>query len=474
MTVKKRISLLIIGAGLITSLLFSVVVFIELMVQSYDVLDRAIKDEAYSMTRMFVKQHNKLNIETFDSDFIPGYLYWLKITEQGSNKILFQSRMAKLIKLHSIGLGTRAVETVKVSRKIFKLHQDKSQKVSFRVRTFSIDEGGKTFIVQIARSIRTLSRETRELFGGLVLGFFLSGIVLFLISRFIAGKILKPIGEMKELTQNISEKNLNKRIPTGSEKDEFNELARTINKMLDRLQGSFIKQRNFLFDTSHELKTPLTTMRLTIDEICSVDTEKLPTSTTETLFMLNNQVLRMERLVKDLLNLSALETLTGIDPKPIDLAELLSSLAHDYHVIADAQNIRIDIQLPDTQIIHGDSEKLTRAFSNLLDNAIKYNVDNGRVEVTTIQSGSQSKNDLTIKIGNTGQGVTELEINKVFDQFYRAEKSRSIQHGGYGLGLAIVKRIIDLHNGSIQFKSKPGIWTEVIITFPGHLQNITS
>lgn len=464
MTVKKRISLLIIGAGLITSLLFSIVVFVELIEQSYDVLDRALKDEAHSMTRMFVQQKKETNIEIFDSNYIPGYFYWLKITEQDSNKILFQSRMVKLIKLHSIEPGTRSVETVKISRKIIRLHQDSSQEVIFRVRTFLIAEDGKTFVVQIARSMRTLNREIRQLFFGLVAGFLLSGVVLIFISRFITGKILQPISEMKELTEHISEKNLDRRIPVGPEHDEFNELARTINKMLDRLQGSFIKQRTFLFDTSHELKTPLTTIRLAIDDICTSNNKDLPASTTETLLDLNTQVLRMERLVKDLLNLSSLETLTGIDLKPVNLAEILSSLATDYHVIADARNVQIDIQLSGKQIIQGDSKKLTRAFSNLFDNAIKYNVDKGRIEVTS----SQSENDLIIKIGNTGHGVASIDISKVFDQFYRAEKSRSTQHGGYGLGLAIVKKIIELHNGDIKFKSRTEVWTEITITLPLH------
>jgi signal transduction histidine kinase len=285
---------------------------------------------------------------------------------------------------------------------------------------------------------------------------------LVVISHFIAGKILEPIGKMKELTKEISEKNLDQRIPTGLGQDEFSELARTINWMLDRLQKSFVRQRNFLFDTSHELKTPLTTIRLAIDEICTADTEGLPALAKENLFQLNNQVLRMERLVKDLLNLSSLETLTGIDPKPVHITELLASLAADYRLLANAQNIQTDINLPRQLIIQGDAEKLNRAFSNILDNAIRYNVDGGRVEVIS----DQSDVDLMITVTNTGPGVAEAEIDKVFDQFYRVEQSRSLQHGGSGLGLAIVKKIVELHNGRVKFESQQGDWTRVTVSLP--------
>ena len=463
MTVKKRISMLIIGAGLITSLLFSVVVFLEMIEQPFEILDKALKDEAYSITRMLLKQKKELNIEAFDSDYIPGYSYWLKIFEQGNNKILYQSSMVQLIRLPLIESGGKQTASIIISREIINLHQDRSQEVTFRIRSFLIAEDGKSFVVQIARPMEKLEEEIWEVIFGIGAGLILSCLVLIFISQFIAGKILQPIGKMQELAVQISEKNLNKRIPVGPEQDEFNELGRTINKMLDRLQNSFITQRTFLFDTSHELKTPLTTMRLTIDEICS-DTENLPASKAETLFTLKNQVLRMERLVKDLLSLSSLETLTGIDPKTVNLGDFLSSLITDYHFIAAAQNVKIKVQLSDKLILQGSPEKLTRAFSNLLDNAIKYNVDGGRVEVISYQL----KNNLDIKIGNTGPGVAETEINKVFDQFYRVEQSRSLQHGGYGLGLAIVKKTIEIHNGKITFESKPGIWTQVTITLPVH------
>ena len=170
---------------------------------------------------------------------------------------------------------------------------------------------------------------------------------------------------------------------------------------------------------------------------------------------------RIEKLVRDLLNLSSLELLTNIDPNPVHLSEILNSLVDDYRILAAARNITLEINTPGDLAIKGDKEKIKRAFSNILDNAIKYNVDGGRVKVIM----SSSENDITIVIANTGPGVSQDEITKIFNQFYRVEKSRSIDYGGSGLGLAIVKRIVELHGGKVVFESRQNDWTRVTVNF---------
>jgi len=462
MTVKTRITLFIVGAGLVTSLLFSVVVFYELLEQPFKLLDTVLKEEAYRTTSMILKRQStseSASLKTVDQAMYP---YWIEIYEQGTNKMLYQSDLAKSAKLPPVNPGSRAIVSTIIPSKQIKPNQDRSRKLTFRVRTISIELDGRSFVVQIARTMDSLEDEIWELIFGIVAGLIFSSLALIAISRFLAGKILQPIGRMKDLAQDISEKNLGRRIPPGEGKDEFSELARTINRMLDRLQYSFMRQRDFLFDTSHELKTPLTTMRLAVDDLCTCDGKNLPPFVRDNLLRLNNQVLRMERLVKDLLNLSSLETLTGIDPKPVQITELLSSLAEEYKFLADAQNIKMDIRLSMRLFTLGDGEKLHRAFSNILDNAVKYNVDGGRIELTC----DQSDTELTVIVANTGPGVTEAEIPRVFDQFYRVEKSRSIPNGGSGLGLTIVKRIVELHGGVVKFESQQGGWTRVTASLP--------
>lgn len=465
MTVKTRITLFIVGAGLVTSLLFSIVVFYELIEQPFELLDMALEEDAQKAAEILVKSRKESYQKAIDIALPEINRHWIEIMDPNSQKMIFHSDLAQSIPFPPVKPGASAIVNVIVPHDHVKGEQAIGRKETFRVRTFRIVLDGGTFIVKIGRSMKNLKEEIGELIFGIAIGLVVSTLALIVISRFLAGKILKPIGRMKSLAQNISEKNLDERIPVGKGKDEFSELAKTINQMLDRLQYSFVRQKNFLFDTSHELKTPLTTIRLAVDEISAVDGEKFPPFVKENFLRLNNQALRMERLVKDLLNLSSLEMLTRIDAKPVPICELISSLAEEYQFLADARQIKMDIRLPEGLMIPGDAEKLRRAFSNILDNAVKYNDDGGWIELT----GEATAAELTVAVANTGPGVAEAEIPKVFDQFYRVEKSRSIQHGGSGLGLAIVKRIITLHGGRVLFESQPGAWTRITVSLPRNI-----
>jgi signal transduction histidine kinase len=201
-------------------------------------------------------------------------------------------------------------------------------------------------------------------------------------------------------------------------------------------------------------------MRLAIDEICSTGGES--SLVPDNLLRLKSQVLRVEKLVKDLLNLSALEVMGGIDSRPVDITGLLSGLLAEYKFMADALHIKMDVRLPPGLVVMGDPEKLSRAFSNIIDNALKYNQDGGRIEAIA----EQSEAGLVITIENTGAGIAENELPRVFDQFYRIEKSRSSHFGGSGLGLTIVKRIVELHGGEIKMESRLEEWTRITVLLP--------
>lgn len=463
MTAKRKIALLVAGAGFLASLLFSMVVFYELIEQPLDLLDTELEEEAdraFDTIEMLEREAGSVAIH---AALQAGRSSWLKIYEKDSGHVLYPSELARGIKLPRVNPGSSVIAHATVPSDQIDLGQGAHQEVPFRIRCFENTLNGKELGMQIGLPMVKLKEEIQELVLGLVAGLVFSSLALIVISTFVAGKILRPIEVMRDLAHTISEKNLNERIPVGPGRDEFNELARTINRMLDRLQYSFVRQRDFLFDTSHELKTPLTTMRLAIGEIwTSENLDRLPSSSQENLSRLNDQVLRMERLVKDLLNLSSLETLTSIEPETVPITELLSSLISEYQYLADAQHIEMDVRVPSRIAMQGDAEMLRRAFSNILDNALKYNVEGGRVNVAV----NARDIDLTITVTNTGPGVPKSEVSKVFQQFYRAEKSRSMQHGGSGLGLAMVKRIVELHRGSVAFESDPRRLTTVTIRLP--------
>ncbi|MEJ2037992.1 MAG: HAMP domain-containing sensor histidine kinase, partial [Desulfosarcinaceae bacterium] len=165
---------------------------------------------------------------------------------------------------------------------------------------------------------------------------------------------------------------------------------------------------------------------------------------------------------KSLLDLSALEIEGAKRQTPVDLTDLMASLIPDYRFLAEARRIQIHVRLPEKLLVNGDAELLKRAFSNLLDNAVKYNVDGGMIDV----AGTASAAEIKIIFGNTGAGIPEEEFSKVFEVFYRVEASRSLRYGGSGLGLAIVKRIVELHGGSVEFESRQGVRTQITVSLP--------
>jgi len=141
---------------------------------------------------------------------------------------------------------------------------------------------------------------------------------------------------------------------------------------------------------------------------------------------------------------------------------LVSSLAEEYRFLAETRGITMTLCFPEAVEIQADSAMLGRAFSNILDNAVKYNKDGGHIELT----GEKSASEVVITFANTGPGIAPEQIPRVFEQFYRIEQSRSTQHGGSGLGLAMVKKIIELHGGKVTIESRIDEWTRVMVQLP--------
>lgn len=460
MSVRHQITLLITAAGFVSSLFFSCIIMWEMLEQPFYLIDTDLESTS-KRAAQFVSQSGRKNALAAPWA-IGDERYWLEVKNQDSGKLLYRSNVAKLIKLPEPPVGSSDIVSLIIPPEKIHLGQDKKNEVFFRVRKSKISIGSNKFIVCVGRPIEKLEEELLETIIGVVASLVFSGLLLMGISYFMAGFMLKPIRQMNRQAVDISEKYLDRRLPVSNKRDEFNTLAKTLNQVFDRLQHAFLRQKRLLADASHELKTPLTMMRLALDEIRSDIDENNPDPRAQSHKRMTEQVLRMERLVRGLLDLSALEIESVAATNPMDVTEVLASLIVDYRLMAELRNIQISISLPDRLEMEGDKEKLTRAFSNLLDNAVKYSTDGGQIDI----EGIQSDTDLTVTISNSGQQVPETEIPKVFDQFYRVEQSRSLRHGGSGLGLAIVKRIIELHSGNVTFESRQGGRTRVTVTLP--------
>ena len=460
MTVRLKISLLITATGFVASLVFSGIILWEMTEQPLRIIDSELESTAQRAVRILSESDNNRTPEA--PLFIGDERYWLKVDDQHTGQSIYRSRLAQLIEIPDLPPGYSTTVSLIIPREKIDLGQDRRNEVTFRVKKSEISAGGRTFLVSVGRPVEEIKEELWDIVVGVASGLVFSTLLLMVASYFVAGLILKPVRIINDQAREITAKHLDRRIPVTGGRDEFNVLSQTLNQVFDRLQHAFLQQKRLLADASHELKTPLTMMRLSMDEMRSTLDENPSRLQAERLCRMTEQVLRMERLVKNLLDLSSLEIEGTTSKDPVDVAKVLGSLISDYRVLAATRQIQLEARLQRQLLALGDAEKLNRAFSNILDNAVKYNVDGGRVEVI----GDQSSADLTITIINTGPGVAEAEINKVFDQFYRVEESRSLRYGGSGLGLAIVKRIVDLHGGTLKFESKPGSWTRVTVTLP--------
>lgn len=459
MQIKKRIIILVFGAGLFVSLLFSVVVFLELIEQPFMILDTELKEAANRSISFSLNSTNEAGSPSHDIVKKIMESYWVEIYQPGSKNILYQSPLAKKIKLPLVEPAAGGV--TKIGEQNGTAPSEANQrKINFRIRSFDFQIHGRHLRVQIARSIDKLEEEIRDLVWGIVAGLAFSCLALIFISYFVAGRILKPIGAMNALASRISVNNLAERIPVDQGKDEINQLARTMNGMLDRLQFSFVRQKEYLASASHELQSPLAMLRLFFEEAGQRD--DLPAALQAQLNLKLHGVLRMERLVKSLLELSVLEVKDSLDMEAFSLTSMIREVVQDFSPLISKAGIDLEVNVPEILGIKGDKQKIRRLLINLLDNALKYNNPKGKISIQVKQRDGL----VNLAIFNTGPGIPRQDLERVFEHFYRVEKSRSLEHGGSGLGLAIVKEIVRLHKGTVAMESEPGAWARINITLP--------
>jgi len=461
--IRNRITLWITAAGLLAGLLFSIVISFELIEQPYKLLDAELDSQAHTLLAGF-GSHNGILVPEADMAMLNtlGRLYWLKIFT-AQHEVIYASDLAGMTNLpfreKNQGYTVRAT----IPGKNAGLDQDNNNEVPFRVRVFSIPVKGHEYLVQIARPMEKLQEEISDLIIAIVIGLILYTIILLLLGYVAAGKILKPIADINTLAREINEKTLEKRIPLGKNRDELHTLSSSLNQMFDRLQFSFQRQKEFLANASHELKTPIAMQRLFFNE--AQQRKDLPPEFLDQLGRQLKTVYRMDRLVKNLLDLSALELQDSFETTSLDLGKLAASVLQDFQNNIQVAGIRLTTDIQNNVRLQGDEEKIRRILINLLDNAIKYNSgDNKEIRFHL----ALEKDQIHLEIYNTGLGIPAEDLQHVFKQFYRIEKSRATALGGSGLGLTIVKRIVELHHGSIEIASSYGHWIQVQIRFPLH------
>ena len=275
---------------------------------------------------------------------------------------------------------------------------------------------------------------------------------------FISGHALKPIGEFSDKIEEVQAQNLaDSRIEENNVK-ELNQLSVSYNKMLERLSDAFEIQRQFTANAAHELRTPLSLMQIQLDSYNSARHPGDDEVTLQTIKMVTEQNERLSKMVKTLLDMSELQTVSRDDKIMVDA--LVDEVLADLEPLAQEKDIELIGECTDVTMI-GSDILIYRMLYNLVENAIKYNHAGGRVTVIA----RQKEKHVYLSVEDTGNGIPEELKDRVFEPFFRVDKSRSRELGGVGLGLALVREIVIVHDGNIAVKSNPsgGTIFEVVL-----------
>ena len=316
------------------------------------------------------------------------------------------------------------------------------------------DEFADEFSVQVYNNKTNYKRNSLII---TVLLALLGGVVTY----FISGHALRPIREFSDKIEEVQARNLSdSRIEENNVK-ELNQLGISYNKMLERLSEAFEIQRQFTANAAHELRTPLALMQVQLDLYNSASHPGNDADTLQTIKMVTEQNDKLNRMVKTLLDMSELQTV-GRDDKII-LDAIVEEVLADLEPLAVEKNIKLIGKCEDATMI-GSDILIYRLVYNLVENAIKYNHPLGQVTVTAYQRNKH----VYLSVEDTGSGIPKELRERVFEPFFRVDKSRSRELGGVGLGLAFVREIVRVHDGSICIKSGKTEGTIFEVTFAQH------
>jgi heavy metal sensor kinase len=315
--------------------------------------------------------------------------------------------------------------------------------------------------ILVGRSIRRELDQLQRLLGWVAasgVGVLLVGLIgAWLLARWI----VRPIALVTETAERISATNLSGRIEVPRTKTELGRLAVVLNEMFTRLQAAFERQTRFTADASHELRTPVSVVLFQAE--LALSKERTPDEYRESLAACQRSAQRMKSLVEDLLTLARADAgQLRLNVAPVALQPLVAEAIALLEPTAQQRGITIAADLQ-AATVNGDAERLSQVVCNLLSNAIQYNCDQGRIDVTLATHDGEA----ILRVTDTGIGIAESDLPKLFDRFFRCDAART-DDGGTGLGLAICQEIIHAHGGRIEVTSQPQVGSTFTLRVPKH------
>ena len=326
----------------------------------------------------------------------------------------------------------------------------------FRI-TQPMQQNGTEYQLHFLKSMSEQVHFFAKLFKSLLVTHVIGLLIAVAAGVYISRKALRPLSDMTHIAKEIEINDLSKRIPVTGSNDELQELAKTFNHMLSRLQAGFEQQRRFVADASHELRTPITVISGYADMLDRWGKQD-ESALNEGISAIKAEAANMHELIKKLLFLARSDQHKHVINKvPLPMEPLIAEIFHETQMIAPAHQVVLEWN--DAATIHADPVYIKEMLRVFIENSIKYTPAGGSIRLASRKAGRF----LTLSVSDTGIGVPEADQTKVFDRFYRVDKSRSKTTGGAGLGLAIAGWIAEQHDSTVQLTSASGMGTTVVV-----------
>ncbi len=425
--------------------------------------DEHLKSEIQMLANLMTveEEHGQIEMELAELSMAASGVYAEKLSGHYYQIVASDGRV--LVRSPSLSLGNATLPVMQGTPKAVytsivgpKDHEMRLVTQSFK---FSID----TLTFQAAESFEESNRFLSS-FRNIVLAIFPAVFIICGFGVFVmAGWALRPLKSFTAKVGQITEENLSERIEERGVPAELKPLAYNFNTMLGRLEGSFSKQKQFLSDASHELRTPTSIIKSFCD--VTLNKERSAADYKEAIRRVGDTVNRMCDIINRILVISRLDSKTiRFNPSRMDLMDLMKDVLKLIEPSSTSKGIRITLDGKGA-IIRGDREGLTEVFTNIVENAIKYNKPGGAVDISVSEFGGRA----VVTVEDTGIGIPEGEIERIFDRFYRVDASRGVTVGS-GLGLSIVKTIVEAHGGRIEVKSELGKGTAFKVLLPSGME----
>jgi signal transduction histidine kinase len=318
-----------------------------------------------------------------------------------------------------------------------------------------------TGAIYISASTKDIQKSIVELRNNFILVFFITLIIIFIISYYYSEVLTRPFKELLRIIKKIPEGHFDQTINVKGHQ-EIEEISTAFNQMTQQLQVIDQSRQEFVSNVSHELKTPLASIKVLADSLLSQ--ENIPAELyREFLVDINAEIDREDKIINDLLSLVKMDkNQAALNIEKVNVNELMEQILKRLKPLASKNSIELIFESFREVIAELDEVKISLAFTNLIENAIKYNKENGWINVTL----NADHKFFYIKVTDSGIGIPKEELDKIFDRFYRVDKARSRETGGTGLGLSITKNAILVHKGSIKVKSEENKGTTFSIRIP--------